>query len=473
MRDPVHGFIELREKSEVDLVNHPAFQRLRRISQLAMAYLAFPGARHTRFDHSLGVLHVANRLVTALEPGLSPDELTHVRLAALCHDIGHGPFSHISEFAFEACSSTQGETERIHEGITREIVKQVLRPEGILTESQTQEVVSVLSPAMGYRTVLKDAVSGPLDADKLDYLLRDSYFCGVKYGVYDLDRLVSAITRTDDGDASYIGVRADDVPAVDQYALARHNMNQVYYHKVRRVADAMLVRSIVLACEEGNPDVRKTYVVEEVTREYLDHFLTMDDEGLVHRILACPGKPSSELMRRLLDRRLVKEVFREPLYQCGDAGFRESIRTPQGKKELEASLANQCSKADWEVFVDLQQGRPLRKGAGEDGPETIFVIDRRGRRNYDEVSPIFRYGPHREEDYVSVYVPIQGESEGERNQDRSRCEEVARELLRFQADAPRVEQCPRCGKELPARPDGHCKICGLELATKDEQGEEA
>ncbi len=262
VRDPIHGFIRLREQPELRelrLVNHPIFQRLRRIKQLAMAYLAFPGAQHTRFDHSLGVLHIASLIGEAMEPGLTKAQTTSLRLAALCHDIGHGPFSHISESAFEACAPQGGEAEKLHERITHAIVQKVLPASDLLPPDQAQEIAAILSPGEGLASVLKDAVSGPLDADKLDYLLRDSYFAGVKYGVYDLDRLLSAVTRIDDGPESHIGVRLDDVPAVDQYVLARHNMGQVYYHKVRRVADAMLVRSVVLACEEGNTEVAGVY----------------------------------------------------------------------------------------------------------------------------------------------------------------------------------------------------------------------
>ena len=193
-RDPVHGFIEL-EPHEVRLVDTPCFQRLRRIRQLAMADLAFHGAVHTRFDHSLGTCHVAGRVAAQLE--LDPAQRRLVRLAALLHDVGHGPFSHVFDDILEAVWEEEGRdvrSEKPHELISRTILGRDRGISDILSATERQQLASLLDRGYG-DPLLKDIVSGSLDADKMDYLLRDSYFCGVRYGVYDLDQLLLSFAQ--------------------------------------------------------------------------------------------------------------------------------------------------------------------------------------------------------------------------------------------------------------------------------------
>jgi HD superfamily phosphohydrolase len=462
VRCPIHGFIELNE-FEVEVVNHQVFQRLRRIHQLAMAYLAFPGAVHTRFDHSLGALHCADRLARAI--GLNPrsDGYRNIRLAALLHDIGHGPFSHVSEYALQECAPQAGETESLHERITLAIIRQLLEG-AVLNPHQAGSIHDLLNRKALGRTAEKDIVSGPLDADKLDYLLRDSYFCGVRYGVYDLDRLVETVVRIEDREAkeSYLGVREEDISAVDQYVLARHNLGQVYYHKVRRIADAMLVRSIVLAVGEANERVCSVYRPEEIDGAFLNTYLESDDETLVRWILACEDKPSAQLMSRLRERRLVKEVFREPLHRCGDPLFRERNRLREGRKELEQSIANICSKDEpWLVFVDVQEGKALRKGAWEEGPETIHVLGSSGeRRLYDVVSPVFRFGVHRGVDYLNVYAPLRETEPERKRRERNALRAKISELIGLSDDTGAPASCPHCGQSLPEREGQTCVVCG-------------
>src|SRR6266478_7404347 len=187
IRDPIHNFIELTEE-EVKLLATPLLQRLRGIRQLAMASLVYPGAVHTRFDHTLGVMHVAGLMARSL--GLDPDETELVELAALLHDVGHGPFSHVSEQALEryanrASLSDEQKSEKIHEFITAEL--SCTDPEilDLLGKEACNNICRLLGTGYG-QPALRSIVSGPLDADKQDYLLRDSYFCGVPYGVFDI-----------------------------------------------------------------------------------------------------------------------------------------------------------------------------------------------------------------------------------------------------------------------------------------------
>jgi HD superfamily phosphohydrolase len=472
IRDPIHGFIEIHA-TELEVINHPAFQRLRRIRQLAMAYLGFPGALHTRFDHSLGTLHVADRLAQALGIRPGDDELQNVRLAALVHDIGHGPFSHVSESVLRSPSQLGKATETLHETVTREVVQRVLVGR-VLAPHQGDAVEALLDPLSYGRTVEHDIISGPLDADKLDYLLRDSYFCGVRYGVYDLDRLLETVVSVDDRDAkrSYIGVQEEDLPAVDQYVLARHNLGQVYFHKVRRIADAMLTRSLTLAAEEGNERVARTFKPTAMDEAYLDHYLDADDETMVRWVLEAEGAPSALLMCRLRERRLVKEVFRHPLARCGDAVFREEIQTPDGRRRWELRISNKCSiEEDYLVFAVPQEGKPLRKGAWQDGPEMIPVVCLDGkRRSYDAVSPVFRFGAHRGVDYLSVYLPLFETDEKKKQAERVRQRDRIAELVGLTEEVLVVPTCPHCSQPLPEREAGSCPVCGRSPVA-DQEGD--
>ena len=198
IRDPIHGLIEL-SKREVDLINTQVFQRLRRIRQLAMAFLAYPGALHTRFDHSIGVMHIAGRICTELQKvesnKVTDTDIELVRIAALLHDVGHGPFSHASEALLEKYASEDPlmaqNREKIHEQITVDIIHTDLGIAEVLDTDERRFVINMIQgkEASDWR---RDVISSELDADKMDYLLRDTYFAGVKYGEYDLEKLVES-----------------------------------------------------------------------------------------------------------------------------------------------------------------------------------------------------------------------------------------------------------------------------------------
>ncbi|MEW5946652.1 MAG: HD domain-containing protein [bacterium] len=191
LRDPIHGFIQ-RSDIEQKLIDTSVFQRLRGIKQLSMANLVYPGALHTRFDHSIGVMHVAGRMAEKLE--VDWEKLPNVRLSALLHDIGHGPFSHVSEDLlykyYDKRRVKPKNNEKIHELLTCQIIESNKELSRIPFD---REKVSGLILGTLDEPFVHGIISGPLDADKLDYLLRDSYFCGVKYGIYDIDRLIGTL----------------------------------------------------------------------------------------------------------------------------------------------------------------------------------------------------------------------------------------------------------------------------------------
>ena len=222
------------------------FQRLRGVRQLAMTYLVYPSALHTRFEHSIGVRYIAGRLGAALR--LKEEDLTIVHAAALLHDVGHGVFSHVSEQVVDELSGV----EDVHEAVSVALMR--THPE--LREAFGEEVcdrAADLVALEGPRTATGDIVSGPTDSDKLDYLLRDSYFAGVNYGRYDLGRIIDSVrVITPGGAQSQLGFDAGGLWAVEELLMARHHMHrQVYGHKTRLATDIMITRALKLAVKEG------------------------------------------------------------------------------------------------------------------------------------------------------------------------------------------------------------------------------
>lgn len=190
VRDPIYGFIGLTKK-EVELLGIPVIQRLRRIKQLGNTHLVYPSAFHTRFEHILGVLHIATRMAQKLN--LSDDEIEIIRYAALLHDIGHGPLSH----NFEAVLETINNKKITHEAITLKIIGSDHHVEKILGNKK-EDVLSLFSESN--QTVNQEIISGNIDADRLDYLRRDSYHIGVAYGNFDLERILFTINKRNDGE---------------------------------------------------------------------------------------------------------------------------------------------------------------------------------------------------------------------------------------------------------------------------------
>ena len=267
IRDPVHGFIRLNQL-EWDVINQPVFQRLRRIRQLGWTDMVYPGATHTRFEHSLGVMHVASRMFDALlrrsrdvlcssDYGFDDASLGRqrriIRLAALLHDLGHGPFSHAAEELLPP--KPDGSNRFEHEDYSAAALRLCLddlienhiesRANGI----HVKDILEIFeAPAQSAGVLVwKDLVSGQMDADRMDYLLRDAHHAGVQYGRYDLDRVVYTLRLCPDPETEghYIGVEEDGVHAVEGLLIARFMMfTQLYFHKTRTIYDYHLVECL-------------------------------------------------------------------------------------------------------------------------------------------------------------------------------------------------------------------------------------
>ena len=242
IRDPIHGFI-YREPDERDVMDTRVFQRLRRLKQLALATLVYPGATHTRFEHSLGAFHLAGKIAAALDVQESEGRL--VRLAALLHDIGHGPFSHVTEPILRKHSDksklgSEVKESKIHELISWQIIASNDELSELISDRQREQIVGLLKGSWNH-SYLQEIVSGPIDADKQDYLLRDSLFSGVKYGIYDQERLSNTLRVHSDNDDLMLAISIDGIHALEQFVLAKYYMTtQVYRHKIRLITDQMI-----------------------------------------------------------------------------------------------------------------------------------------------------------------------------------------------------------------------------------------
>ncbi|HJR08979.1 MAG TPA: HD domain-containing protein [Pyrinomonadaceae bacterium] len=316
-RDPVHNIIRLRTDTReglllVRLIDAPEFQRLRRIKQLGLALYTYQGAEHSRFAHSLGVLHLITRVLDRLGENYHIDEEDRAaaRAAALLHDIGHGSFSHVMEnvLGFH------------HEAWT---VRAVLSE-----ETEINRVLRDFSPALPRRVAdiiegkfqpafLAQLVSSQLDVDRMDYLLRDSLMTGAKYGIYDLEWIINALAVDYENDRIYVAARG--LYAVEEYLQARYYMfRQVYFHRTLRSAEAVLrsvlrrALELVAAGEEVwcAPGTAFEKVLRRQTLTLEDHLEMDDSDVLFHLKQWRRAKDTvlNDLSRRFVGRRLFKAI---------------------------------------------------------------------------------------------------------------------------------------------------------------------
>lgn len=330
LRDPVHGLVRFTAPEDAivaELLDTPEMQRLRRIRALGLASLAFPGAEHSRFGHAVGAAHVMKRFLARmdeLEAACPPSaridrtDRTVALAAALLHDVGHGPLSH----TFETLGGPKIRHETWTERLLRDPSTGIHR---VLAARGDDFVDRVVGLVFGRHRLLHlaRAVSGTFDVDRLDYLLRDAYMTGTRYGLLDIDWLLESLRLVprDDGRGGDLAVDDEKgLAAVEGYFLARLAMyRQVYLHKAVRAAE-MVLRSLVARAraigDVPGPSALREWLSEGTLP--LDGFLSLDDGVLATAISAWAshGDPIlSDLARRFRDRRLFKSI---PLEEDAD-----------------------------------------------------------------------------------------------------------------------------------------------------------
>ncbi len=351
LRDPIHqtiGFDE-REKAVID---HPVFQRMRYVRQLGLSYLVYPGATHDRFSHMLGAMHLAGRvwdsiLASAgsiLKKNFSPKELAYfrriLRFAALLHDVGHAPFSHTSEALMPKFGvleipkawylSWQPQRRAAHEDYSVMLIAALSRGPGApLDPAEAQDVASLLHHgvrpsdrwvrAYGRRTgrasahrLLSSLISGELDVDRMDYLLRDAYYAGVAYGVYDIDHLIRNLGVAAAHRRLTLAIDATAMRAFEAFLLARYHMFlQVYHHKTINGFEYFLKQAFAA----GEVGLRLPGSAEG--------YLRMRDSTYLEALFAAAQDPKNVWSKRLVDRRPAKRLYAS----SGDRpGTRETLR---------------------------------------------------------------------------------------------------------------------------------------------------
>jgi len=416
VRDAVHGLIELRPR-EWDLVDTRAFQRLRRVKQLAMTDLVYPGARHSRFEHCVGAAHMAGRTGDSVNAhaGGEPIDVERLRAAALLHDVGHGPFSHVSEMVFEKRTGRR----KIHESISAAVIRHDAEVRQVLGDADAEWIADLLTGS-GHgstRSVERDVVAGPADIDKLDYLLRDSHYCGVNYGRYDKDKLIeSARLQPDVGGGSKLAFHTDGIYALEEMLLARYHMHrQVYGHKTRVATDIMLVRAMDFGVDEELLPEPVFAPPEEPDAAYVAEYLRFDDEAVIRALTAHPDSRSGEIMQALVDRKLMKRVgrmdFAELDYRLGRemAGF---IVDPDeaaldALPQIEDTIASTIGvPAHWvAVFHDRLSNPVLRPYTARIEGDDIVLVGDDGRVHvFHDASEVFTRGEGEQRRSVSLYV---------------------------------------------------------------------
>ena len=361
IRDPVHDVIGFRTERAIDqllfrLINAAEFQRLRRIRQLGMASLAYPGADHSRYSHSLGVMQTARRMLEQLQRTFYIDEQrqTVCLAAALLHDLGHGPFSHV----FERVSGVH------HEQLTQRVV---LDPESdvhrILRQHDPQlpQMVVDLMTCRPRRTLLCDVLSSQLDADRLDYLLRDNLMTGSKYGDYDLTWLLHVMTIDEKNDR--LAVTWKGISAVESYLQSRYHMyRNVYFHKVVRSAEGMVKLALQRAKRLAVQDrlewpVREDPVYKALVGQRLSiaEFAGFDDVSVLHcfKIWSdSADKVLTGLCRGLLFRRLYKTIDLSRVEETGRAMALVAA--------AEAAVSSAGGEAGYALFFDEPADAPYQ-----------------------------------------------------------------------------------------------------------------
>ncbi len=407
IRDPIHGYILISEL-ERKLIDTPAFQRLHYIRQLAGAHYVYPGADHSRFGHSLGVMHLAGIIGNnLLEKGyMDADEVEMVRLAGLLHDIGHGPFSHV----FEELMVTY--LNKTHEEMTEWIVSEseigdILSDNGYDPKEVGRLAIGKLERDRGF---MNQIISSPFDADKMDFLVRDSHFTGVEYGYVDIYRLIYSLDVVDGN----LALRVPGVlQALEAFIIARYEMfKAVYFHRTVRSAEVMLLKAMDYAKDELGLLSFKTP----------EEFLLLDDSWVLVKLRELSRDPSKQTTEELkmaakyyemLEARKLLKCAYEAIMHIRDPLMANILMKVDVRRRLEEEIAEKAKIDPSLVILDLPTvpSIPYTPRQLEPFEIPVFEIDEQGRkvrrriheishlvsvlRGYMDVARVYTFPEHR------------------------------------------------------------------------------
>ena len=360
IQDAVHGSIKL-DGVMLDLARTPEINRLHYIKQLGLVYLVFPGAHHTRFEHSLGVSYIADRMAQELQ--IPEEERTLVRAAGFLHDVGHGPFSHTLEYIFHDILGID------HMEITKDIITgrlDIVGPQAACVSSppipdilerhgiDPREAADLVTGGtsrdeytwflrtggdgqqfVNDRRYLAQIIHSSIDADQLDFLLRDSYYTGVAHGTVDLDRLLKTMEIFNND----LIIHRKGVPAVEGMLVARGLMySSVYFHKTARIAEIMMSRAVESS-------------VTEADKKTVSHMIDAD-------IISWMGEGSAlarDIVCRLRYRNLYKKAYESEIDALNDdqKAFLATLAAPRERRKVEEEICRKAHLEPGKVFLDI------------------------------------------------------------------------------------------------------------------------
>jgi HD superfamily phosphohydrolase len=348
--DPIHGFIRVFE-TELRIIDLPIFQRLRRIRQLSGAHLTYPGAQHSRFEHSLGVMHIAGQAALALkEKGfLDSDKIKEIRLAALLHDVGHGPFSHLFEEVLQLKKKIS------HEEIGKQLILHSEIGDVLSKSGYDKKFITKLAFGDTKYRFVNEIISGSLSADMMDYLQRDGYFTGAEHAKIDHRRIIQSL----DVYKNKLALDRSALYSFESMILSRYQMfKAVYFHKTVRSAEVMMLESIRLADDEVG-----------FTSQDLKGYAKLTDEFVVAQILALP-QYTPELRRAkkfasdYQDRRLLKCVYEKIIPD----------KKLKGQEQIRQKIAQKAKLDKNEIFVDTSTTSSLPLTPSKEKTKSITLI---------------------------------------------------------------------------------------------------
>ena len=356
--DPIHDFVRVYD-NELKIIDTPIFQRLRRIRQLSGAHLIYPGAQHTRFEHSLGVMHIVSMAGQALaEKGIvSSDDIQNLRLAGLLHDIGHGPFSHLFEEIFE-------EKRKIsHEDLGRDIILKTEIGDIISKNGFDKKLITKLAFGDSKLQFMNEIISGVLSADMMDYLLRDGYFTGAEHAKIDHHRLTHSL----DVYKNKLALDKSSLVNFETMMISRYQMfKAVYFHKTVRAGEVMLLEAMDLA--EGELGLSSMN---------LDEYLQLSDDVILAKLLNLPEhnsklKASKKIATDYLNRNLFKSVFETTL--TGKA------ITKKHMQELREEVSKKSKIDINEIFVDSSNTPSIPLSPSKKESKSIILLENDGNK---------------------------------------------------------------------------------------------
>ena len=361
--DPIHDFIRVSDH-ELAIIDNPIFQRLRRIRQLSGAHLTYPAAQHTRFEHSLGVMHIASQAGHALhEKGiLKSDDIETLRLSGLLHDIGHGPFSHLFEEIIQ-------EKKISHEDFGREIILKSEIGDSLSKNGFDKKLITKIAFGDSKFQYMNEIVSGALSADMMDYLLRDGYFTGAEHARIDHKR----ITQSLDVHKKKLALERSALYSFESMMHSRYQMfKAVYFHKTVRAAEVMLLEALRLSDDEFG-----------FTNFNVNEFVNLTDEYVLSTLISSKSsklKRARQLAEDYQNRKLLKCVFERIL--TGKANLKK-IRTD----ELRTSISKKSKIDETEIFVDssVTPSIPLAPSKNE-STSIILITNENGKSTAKEMT---------------------------------------------------------------------------------------